>query len=236
MPAPDNRSAVDAIITARGGSKGLLRKNLRPFSGKPLIVHTIEAALKCTLIRRCYVSTEDPEIKAVSLAAGAEVIDRPPELAQDASQSEDAVRHALEVLREREVLPEYFALLQPTSPLRTSAHLAACLSAFFASGAACAISVTEEPHHPYKSFWVKEGQLLPFGGAEFLSCPRQSLPPVYRQNGAIYVMECELFLATNHFFASPALPFVMAQESSLDIDSEFDLALGEWLMSRKAAQ
>ncbi len=216
-----------AIITARGGSIGVKRKNVRLLNGKPLIAYTIEAALNCPGIGRCLVSTEDAEIKAVSLKWGAEVIDRPESLAGDMILSHDVVRHVLQTLAEKNDLPDYFVLLQPTSPLRNAVHLKACLESFFKSGANCAIGVTEEEHHPYKDFIVKDGGLFPLIGLENLNQPRQLLPKVYRQNGAIYLMPSKLFLEKNSFFVPPAMPFIMGAEESLDIDKEADIGAAE---------
>jgi len=218
---------VVAIVPARGGSKGLPGKNIRPLAGKPLIAHSIIAALGCPLIQRCIVSTDDPEIKARSLEWGAEVIDRPAAFAADASPTQAAVRHVLTSLDE---LPEYFVLLQPTSPLRNSRHLTACLEAFFASDAACTISVTETEHHPYKSHTLEGGRLRPLFGAENLHRPRQALPKVLRENGAIYAMKSALFLERDSFYAEPALAYEMPNEASVDIDTFQDFLRAESLL------
>lgn len=224
---------VIAIIPARGGSKGLPRKNVRLLAGKPLIAYSILAARECSWINRCIVSTEDPEIKRVSLEYGAEVIDRPTELATDLALSADVVRHVLETLSGTGHPPEYFVLLQPTSPLRTGHHIQQCLQAFLVSSAACIISVTETEHHPYKDFSLDHGLLSPLFGAEYLSQPRQRLPAVYRQNGAIYAMKSRTFLEHNGFFVEPALPFFMANKESIDIDSGSDLLAAELLLNAR---
>lgn len=224
---------VIAIIPARGGSKGLPRKNILPLAGKPLIAHSILAARECSRISRCIVSTEDLEIKQVSLEYGAEVIARPAELATDQTLSADVVQHVLDALSREGRLPDYFVLLQPTSPLRTSAHVEQCLQAFLASPAACTISVTEAEHHPYKDFTLDHGFLHPLFGAEFLSQARQRLLAVYRQNGAIYAMKSQTFLELNGFFVEPALPYIMENEDSIDIDSSFDLLVAELLLNSR---
>lgn len=229
MNPPD----VVAIITARGGSKGLPRKNVLPLAGKPLIAHSILAARECRRIGRCIVSTEDPEIRQVSLEYGAEVIDRPAELATDLALSADVVRHVLETLASAGRLPDYFVLLQPTSPLRTGAHVEACLSSYLDSTAACTVSVTETEHHPYKDFTLEQGHLHPLFGKEYLSQPRQRLPAIYRPNGAVYAMKCRTFLEQHGFFVEPALPYIMANEDSIDIDSAFDLQVAELLLGSR---
>jgi CMP-N,N'-diacetyllegionaminic acid synthase len=226
---------VYAIITARGGSKGLLGKNLRLLNGKPLIAYSILAARGCPYISRCIVSTEDDEIRRESIKWGAEVIDRPHELATDNALSQDVVRHVLEKLRSEKDIPDFFTLLQPTSPLRTAEHLKSCLDAFFKADALCTLSVTEAEHHPYKAF-ITEGDILhPFFDIESLDKPRQTLPKVYRQNGAIYVINSEIFLKENTFFVPPVLPFVMGREESIDIDTEFDLRMAQLVMACKGA-
>ena len=221
---------VLAIITARGGSKGLPRKNLRLLAGRPLISYSIAAALECPGITRCIVSTEDHEIKQVSLRFGAEVLKRPGSLAEDHSLSRDVVRHVLETLQEAGQCPPYFALLQPTSPLRNARHLLQCLDSFFAGEFDSAISVIEAEHHPRKCLSVSEGGLQPLFDIADLDTPRQKLMPAYRQNGAIYIGQVRRFLLDNSFFLPPVMPFVMDRQSSIDIDSEFDLKLAEMLL------
>lgn len=226
-------SKICGIIPARGGSQRLPRKNLLPLAGMPLIGHTIRAALECPGITECIVSTEDVEIKRVSLAYGARVIDRPAHLATDAAQTHGVVAHVLEELRAQGQLPDYFVLLQPTSPLRRAAHIQACIEAFFASTAACAISVTQEEHHPYKDFIVQDGFLEQFFAGQNPELVRQKLPEVYRQNGAIYLMSSELFLSRMVFFIPPALAFIMGQEDGIDIDTEIDFLTAELIMARR---
>ncbi|UOF91402.1 acylneuraminate cytidylyltransferase family protein [Fodinisporobacter ferrooxydans] len=220
-----------AIIPARGGSKGIPKKNLTDLNGRPLISYSIEAALHCPFIHRCIVSTEDEQIKNISLQWGAEVIDRPDSLSTDVSLTQDVVEHVLDVLQQEGELPDYFVLLQPTSPLRNASHIESCIEQFFAHDAACAISVTEAEHHPYKMFFLDDEQSLqPFRDEATLSQPRQLLPKVYRQNGAIYLMNTSLFLEKKSFFAQPAYPFVMSNEESIDIDTKRDLDIAAFYL------
>jgi N-acylneuraminate cytidylyltransferase/CMP-N,N'-diacetyllegionaminic acid synthase len=227
-------SKIVGIIPARGGSKRLPRKNLRPLAGIPLIGHTILAALECPGLTECIVSTEDAEIKRVSLAYGARVIDRPAHLATDEAQTHGVVAHVLEELQAEGALPDYLVLLQPTSPLRRADHIQACLEAFFASTAACAISVTREEHHPYKDFIVQDGFLEQFFAGQNPELVRQKLPEVYRQNGAIYLMSSELFLSKMVFYIPPALAFIMDQEDGIDVDTEVDFLLSELIMAKRS--
>ncbi|MBM9513002.1 acylneuraminate cytidylyltransferase family protein [Desulfogranum marinum] len=227
--------SIVAIITARGGSKGLIRKNVRKLAGKPLIVHTIEAALQSRYVTTCLVTTEDAEIKQVSLAAGAKVLDRPVELAEDGSLSRDVVLHALQALERQGALPEYFILLQPTSPLRTACHIDACIQQFLAEGGGSCVSVTRSEHSPFKMFQTVQGKLTPLFTWDELDKPRQQLPVTYRHNGAMYLAACRDFIVKKTFFIKPVVPYVMGMAESIDIDSADDLALCESVLAHQEA-
>ena len=218
---------IAGIITARGGSKGLRGKNTIYLAGKPLIVHTIEAALNSKLINRCIVSTEDPGIKSVSLSAGAEVLDRPADLAKDNSLSRDVVLHVLRELERDGALPEYFILLQPTSPLRNSDHIDDCISFFMKNKAGSSISVCEPAHSPFKSFKMIGREMYPISDWADLDKPRQELPVAYRPNGAMYLASSAEFMDRKTFFIRPVTPFVMGQRESVDIDNQEDLEMCE---------
>jgi CMP-N-acetylneuraminic acid synthetase len=222
---------VLAIVPARGGSRGLPRKNLLPVGGIPLVARAILAARDCPHVGGCVLTTDDPEIRAIGIAYGADIIDRPADLSGDSTSSLAVVRHVLEFLATAGRLPEYFVLLQPTSPLRTAAHLTACIEAFFNSDAQGAISVTEAKESPFKSFIEKNGSLQPLFDVEKLHAPRQTLPAVFTQNGAIYLTSSVAFLRSNSFFIPPAMPFVMDAQASIDIDTALDLRIAECLIS-----
>ncbi len=225
--------SITAIIPARGGSKGLPRKNVRMLCGKPLISYSIAAAQECEWIDRCIVSTEDQEIKKISLQLGAEVIDRPDSLAADASLSRDVVRHVLMELMKRSELPEYFALLQPTSPLRTSQHLGEAIEQFLASGKNASVSIAEMEHHPFKCVQhTREDEWTPMIDYKTLEAPRQLLPTMYRPNGAIYLVSSAVFLKEQSFFVPPVHFYVMDRESSIDIDDEIDLTLADLILTK----
>lgn len=223
---------ITAIITARGGSKGIPRKNIRDICGKPLIAYSIEAALNCSIVNDCYVTTDDSEIKDAARMWGAQVIDRPAELASDTALSSDAVAHALTFLQEQGRFPEYFVLLQPTSPLRTANHLEECLNGFLQSGMKCAVSITEAEHHPWKMLLATPQGIQPLKDQQSLESPRQQLPKAYRINGAIYGMSSEIFLEKRSFYIEPAFMYMMSQEDSLDIDSEIDIELFKMILKR----
>lgn len=224
-----------AIIPARGGSVGLPRKNLRPLAGKPLLAFTVEAALGCRWVGKCIVSTDDDEIAETAKRLGCEVVKRPAELATSTASSESVVRHALECGPLPGGPPEVFALLQPTSPLRTAAHLSEACELFFRSPAAgSVVSVCETDHSPYKTFVVRDGVLEPFMSWEHLSMPRQLLPQTLRPNGAIYLTRSAPFLTDNKLLRQPVVPYVMSPRASVDIDTAEDLELCEQIYRQDA--
>lgn len=227
---------IVGIITARGGSKGLPRKNIRLLDGKPLIVHTINSALVSSRIARCLVSTEDPEIKEISLKAGAEVLDRPHCLASDIALSRDVILDVLRKLDNDNQLPDMFMLLQPTSPLRTAIHIDECIESFLGSKTESAMSVTVAEHHPFKMLKVENDLVQPITKWEDLETPRQKLPIVYRPNGAMYLMGCKTFLTYKRFFIPPVMPFIMQIEDSVDIDCLSDLTLCESILKQRRLQ
>ena len=214
---------VIAIIPARGGSKGIPRKNLVNFSGKPLMQWSIDAALKSTYITDVVVSSDDDEILNVAQAnKGVLAIKRPIELAQDNSKTAPVLTHVLESLKE--VKYDYLILLQPTSPLRTAEDIDLAFEKLLNSEATSLISVCELEHHPYKSFKLDEkGYLQGIINNDYPFYPRQSLPKTYRANGAIYIIKVNDFIKDETLFTNKATHFEMSIESSLDIDTIKDL-------------
>lgn len=212
-----------AVITARGGSKGLPRKNVLDLHGKPLLAWTIEAALSAKEVSQTVVTTDCPDISAKSLAAGAELIERPAHLATDDARSQDALMHALLEI-DAVSRHEDFILLQPTSPLRNAKHIDAMVQMARKYQAGCMLSVTPAEHHPWKMLVAQEdGSLRPSVRAGLLSAPRQSLPTAYRQNGAMYWGKIKPFLETGLFVVEPVLGYEMNARDSVDIDVYEDL-------------
>jgi len=158
-------------------------------------------------------------------------VDRPPELAADASSSASCVVHALEAYRGRGREFHALCLLQPTSPLRTAAHIRGSVAAFAAHADGSVMSVCEEAHPPFKSFTLDGGALAPLFDAARLSAPRQSLPVCYRQNGAVYLVRTADMFAQQTFYIPPCRPFVMTEAASVDIDTAADLRLCEYYLS-----
>lgn len=223
-----------AIVPARGGSKGLLRKNLRDLAGKPLIAWTIAAALAARGVDRLVVSTEDAEIADVARALGAEIVARPAALAQDDTPTLPVLRHALDTLGEA---PDAVLTLQPTSPLRTAAHIEAALAAFYADPRADSlVSTVEVPHvfHP-RSVMKRgaEGYLVPYLD-EAQPYRRQDKEPVFARNGAAIYVTRTARLA-EYVFGGRLVGFAMDAQSSLDIDTAEDLAHAEAILRARGA-
>lgn len=212
-----------AIITARGGSKGLPRKNVLDLAGKPLIAHTIDAAKDSKIFDKIIVTTDDQEIKDVSLRYGAEVIDRPCELATDTASSLDVIEHTLLELQKKDERFSHFVLLQPTSPLRNSIHIKEAWDKHMVENANSLVSVVEVDHPPQKMLIEENGEIKPLTKWEDLTKPRQQLPKAYQPNGAIYIGDIEKFLSSKNIFEKPLSIFEMDRKSSVDIDSEEDL-------------
>lgn len=222
---------VLAIIPARGGSKGLPRKNVLPLAGKPLIAWTIEAARGSRYIDRCIVSTDDHEIKEVAQQWGGEVpFLRPAELAQDDTPMRDVIVHALDLCPGY----DYVVLLQPTSPLRISADIDGCLETLVRSTSTTAVSVTEVDKPPFWMFRMDcAGRLVPLMENAAPILRRQDAPTVYVLNGAVYVGTPAAYRAEGPFVRADTLGYPMPRERSVDVDTEFDLKLCEWLLLRR---
>lgn len=217
---------VAAIIPARGGSKGIPRKNLVPLCGRPLIAYTIRAALESRSVTETFVTSDCAEILAAARQAGAQTIRRPDALATDEASCEAAVLHALDFLRDqRGYAPEVIVLLQPTSPLRQAGDIDEAFAHFRSSGADALISGTEPESHPLKQMLVAaDGTLSALTDdptAPFRS--RQFLPRAFKPNGAIYIIRTDSFRRTGLFFGERTVPFYMEREKSIDIDTAADL-------------
>lgn len=217
-----------AVIPARGGSKGLPRKNIRLLGGKPLIAHTIEAAL-ASIIDRTVVSTDDSEIADVARSYGAEVLHRPPDLARDDTPTLPVLRHALEACGGGF---DAVVTLQPTSPLRSSHHIDEALRAFASHTTADSmVSVVRVPHHMTPGSLMRNvnGLLVHYDSAQAAVLRRQDKAVLYARNGAaIYVTRTETL--PHGILGQQILPYLMDKATSIDIDDAEDFALAEaWL-------
>lgn len=227
-----NCRRIIAIIPARRGSKGLPRKNIKPLLGKPLVAWTIEQAKKSKYIDKIIVSTEDKEIAEISRDWGAEIIERPKELAKDESPTIDAVFHTLEVLRTENYNPNIVILLQPTSPLRAAKDIDNAIELLLRSDCESVVSVCEIEHPPYWSLKIAEGYLKTFFKEEYWRMRRQDLPKLYMPNGAVFVSTPRVLYKYKDFYTSKTIPYVMPSERSIDIDNEADFMLAELLVKK----
>jgi CMP-N,N'-diacetyllegionaminic acid synthase len=219
---------VLAIIPARGGSKGVPRKNVRDLAGKPLIAWTIGAAKRSRYLDRIVLSSEDEEIMRVARGLGCEVpFARPAELATDEAPGVAPVLDALARLPGH----AWVVLLQPTSPLRSSQDIDACLDACVQRRAPACVSVSLAAESPYWMYTLDGAtRLHPMLEAQSLPERRQDLPPAFSLNGAVYVARTDWLLESRTFIGSETVAHVMPPERSVDIDSELDLKYAQLLI------
>jgi CMP-N-acetylneuraminic acid synthetase len=224
---------IFALIPARGGSKGIPRKNIRPIAGKPLIAWTIEAALAAPGIDAVVVSTEDEEIAAVSRDWGARVpFMRPVELATDETPGIDPVLHAIEMLPYHDTV----LLLQPTSPLRSTQDIMGVLALAAEAKPPSIVSVCEPEDHPAWMYRMDVGRRLERLSGMPEIARRQDLPPVYALNGAIYYARADWLVTQRSFVGPGTLGYPMAAADSVDIDTPLDWKLAELLLTERSSR
>ena len=227
-------SKIIGLITARGGSKSIPRKNIRLLAGKPLIAWTIEAALQSDGLSRVIVSTDDEEIAGVSRKWGAEVpFMRPAELAQDDSAHIPVLIHAIEWLEQVEgTTVDYLMLLQPTSPLRICQDIELAIELALDKNADSVISVCEASTHPYFTRRItSDGKLRDFVPKPDGYLRRQVLPPAYAWNGAIFLVRRDILIEKQTIETEHTYAYVMPPERSLEIDTPWDLYLADLILS-----
>jgi CMP-N,N'-diacetyllegionaminic acid synthase len=221
---------VLALIPARGGSKGIPGKNIRLLAGRPLIAYAVDAARASGIVDRVVLSTDSEEIAAIGRASGAEVpFLRPAELAGDASPMLPVLQHAVGVLEQAGWRPEIILLLQPTSPLRTPAHLAAAVGLLRATNADSVVSVAEVPRHlsPDYVMRIERGCLVPFlpGGATVTR--RQDARVAYVRDGTVYACWRRTLVEHGSIYGRDCRPLVVAAAESVTIDTPADWAEAE---------
>ncbi len=222
-----------AIIPARGGSKGLPNKNIINASGKPLIAWTIEAALNSTFINRVIVTSDSIEILKIAEGYGAETIQRPHELALDATATEPVLLHAIDLLEAAGKKYDYLVLLQPTSPARDALDIDHAVQVLLNKKASSLISVYEPERSPFYALKMhKNGSLVSIINDGPCFKRRQDLPKAYMPNGAIYIVNISEFKKRNVLLTDNCVPFVMSVDKSIDIDTAQDLS--KFLNFRKA--
>ena len=222
---------VLAIVPARGGSKGLPKKNIKTLGNKPLIAHSIIAAQKSRYVDRIIVSTDSDEIARIAKSCNADVpFKRPPEYAVDISPSREFIVHALSWLRENEnKVYDIFCLLQPTSPFRNWKHLDEAIEKFVnCKKAISLISITETTESPYWMKTIGDNDFLrEFVEVSYSEVRRQDLPKTYSVNGAIFIMGSFDYLKSERFFTERTAYYLMDAISSVDIDGELDFIFAE---------
>lgn len=224
------------VITARGGSKGVPRKNIRNVNGHPLIYYSIKAALDAgDLIYKVIVSTDDKEIAEVAKKCGALVpFMRPAELSSDTAASLPVVQHAVkEVEKQDDITIDWSILLQPTNPLITSDDIKNTISLMTDEVTSIVSVVDALDSHPVKSLKLDKGYLKPYIENAPQAIRRQDLEPVFKRNGAIYATTRETLINGNCLYGKKIKPCIMGAESAIDIDTEFDLKLAEFILGHK---
>jgi len=227
---------VLGLIPARGGSKGVPRKNVRMLGGKPLIGHSIDAARRATRIDRIVVSTEDQEIASISKSLGAEVpFLRPESLARDDTPMLPVIAHALQAIVDAGWTPDAVCLLQPTFPFRSPQDIDACIEALEVRGADCVISVHRVPHH-FNPHWVyferPDGSLRLSTGEPEPIPRRQDLPPAFHRSGAVYVSRAAVISEHGSLYGDRVVGHETPTQSSCNIDTIEDWARAEALVAQ----
>lgn len=229
---------IVCIIPARGGSKGVLGKNIKDLNGKPLIAYTIEAALKSEVFDDVVVTTDSEEIADISRKSGARApFLRPAHLASDTAHTPPAVEHAVSFIEnEKGINVDVVCTLQPTSPLRNYFHIQEALQEYLKSGKDALISV-KESFPPWWMWTLNNGKAelllkLESGDDPYL-LERQELPPAYQPNGAIYFTKREKLKEGRIVIAESMAIYVMDRESSLDVDTPVDFMVIEHVLKSK---
>ena len=224
---------VFGLVPARGGSKGVPRKNVRLLAGKPLLQYTAEAALGATRLSRVLLSTEDDEIAKIGRGCGLEVpFLRPGDLAQDDTPSLPVVQHAFRWMEAAGERFDAVCLLQPTSPFRRAMDIDACIELLESSGADAVATVRPVPHtyHPHWTYFEVHGFLRLSTGAGDPIPRRQELPPAFHRDGSICVTRRDVLLETGSLYGNRLLGHVTDAGPCLDLDDADDWTHAEQLL------
>ena len=219
-----NKNLFVALIPARGGSKGLKKKNLYPVNNKPLISWTIESAISSRYLEKIFVSSDDKSILEIASKEGVNCIERPANLAADTSSMESVIMHSIEQIDKQGIGFKYLILLQPTSPLRDSKDIDLACKKFIQLKADSLISVTNVESSVLKTLVKDDNDFLrPAFDNKFPSMNRQQLPLAYKPNGAIYIINKKLFLNNPTLFQKNTAMYEMKENKSIDVDSINDI-------------
>lgn len=226
---------VLGIITARGGSKGIPRKNIKELGGKPLIAYTIQAVKESKLMTHCIVSTDDEEIAEVCREWGAEVpFMRPAELALDTTKHLPVLQHAVKFMEQKLGMQfDYIVNLQPTSPFRIAEDIDGTIQTLIDTNADSALSMVEvDENHPIKMKKIIDGKILPFSIPEPEGMRRQDFPPAYKRSGAVYVLQRKNLMEKNIQYGENLVAYIVPKERSIDIDDELDWIKAEYMIKK----
>lgn len=228
MSIQQSSSSIAAVIPARGGSKGIPRKNIRLIAGIPLIAHSILDCQDSQLVRQVFVSTDDEEIAQISKEYGATVIHRPSKIAGDNASSESALRHAVEEIEAAGFAPDLIVFLQCTSPVRTGEDIDRAVCHLQAARADSLLSVS--PSHRF--LWQdKAGEAVSINYDYQHRQRRQDLAPQYVENGSIYIFKPWVLKSLNNRLGGKVALFQMDEKASLEIDSLLDWKILELLLT-----
>ncbi len=215
---------VFALLPARGGSKGILQKNIAPLLDQPLIAYSIQAAQASGVIDDIYVSSDDDQILSVAHYYKAERLKRDPHLARDDSPTDPVIAEFIH--RVKPAAKDIIVLLQPTSPLRTGEHIREALAEFNDFPTCHSLISVYEISNKFMKAYVGGGEFLhPLAGEHTSYTRRQDLPSLYMPNGAIYIFKVDDFLREEKIPRTHIIPYLMSDDDSLDIDTPDDLAI-----------
>ncbi|MDQ7837082.1 MAG: acylneuraminate cytidylyltransferase family protein [Thermodesulfobacteriota bacterium] len=225
---------VLGVILARGGSKGVKRKNMKPLANVPLVAYTIIEAQRSRRLTRLILSSEDREILELSSSLECEIILRPSELASDSAASPPCLIHAVEAIEKCSGFKtDVVVLLQPTTPFRTYKTIDACIELLLEKGVDSVVSVMKAPHYvnPHWVRKIEDGFLRPYLNVKDFT-RRQDLPEVYWRNGQVYAVRKEVLFKTGDLYGEKCLPFIMDEDFQINIDHPVDFRFAEYLLEK----
>ncbi len=223
-----NNCKVIALVPARGGSKGLRGKNIKNLNGIPLIKYTLGAACRSKFIDDVFVSSDDDQILDVANVPGVTTIKRSDYASSDIATATDVLHDFFRNFDGKLDLNTYIIYLQPTSPFRNEIHIDDAFKQLSASDGTKLVSVYKIKQNILKSYQLDlGGMLIPLFGEEYTNSNRQSLPETYYPNGAIYIFQYKDFIENQKFPTNGSLPFLMNEQDSIDIDTEYDFKRAE---------
>ncbi len=230
------RLNILGIIPARGGSKGIPKKNIKILGDKPLIYYTIKSAKRSVYITDLIVSTDDLEIAKIAESCGANVpFIRPKELALNETPMLPVLRHAVDFMeKNKNIIFDYIVILQPTSPFRLPEDIDKTIEVIIEKGADSAVSLVEveSQFHPMKMKKFEEQRVLSYTIDEPEGINRQDLPKVYRRSSAVYVQKRDLIVKKNQLYGDYIVGHIVPAERYIDIDNEFDWLKAEYMLKK----